>query len=211
MKKYIVTILIFISIITLTGCKTTKNIEETFVQSVNELTSYKLVGKLESNYPSGIKECIVTVYYKKPNLYRVELLNANSVEGQIMVKNNEGVHIIIPSINKTFKVNSNWPNNSSYPYLLQSLANDIVSDDNIITTKDGNYTTLELKAKLFNRDDGNTQKIIFDENNSLKEIYIYNKNNELLSNFKITSIEQNISIDDTLFNTYLTFLKFHLY
>ena len=201
MKKIIVSILMFTAIITLVGCKKTKNVEESFVQIVNDLSSYKLVGKLESNFPSGTKECIVTVYYKKPNLYRVELLNANSVEGQIMVKNNEGVHVIIPSVNKTFKVNSNWPNNSSYPYLLQSLANDIVSDDNIVTTNDGNYTTLELKAKLFNRDDGNTQKIIFDENQLPKEIYIYNKNNELISNFKITSIEKNISIDDTLFNT----------
>ena len=201
MKKIIVSILIFTAIITLVGCKKNKNIEESFVQIVNNLTSYKLVGKLETNFPSGTKECVVTVYYKKPNLYRVELLNANSIEGQIMVKNNDGVHVIIPSINKTFKINSNWPNNSSYPYLLQSLANDIVSDNNIVTTKDGNYTTLELKAKLFNRDDGNTQKIIFDEKQIPKEIYIYNKNNEMLSNFKITSIEENISLDDTLFNT----------
>ena len=61
--------------------------------------------------------------------------------------------------------------------------------------------TDKLKAKLFNREDGNTQKIIFGENNLPKEIFIYNKNNELLSNFKITSLEENISVDDTLFDT----------
>ena len=201
MKKIIVSILMIFTSLMIVGCKENKNIEESFIQNVNALISYKLVGKLETNFPSGTKECIVTVYYKKPNLYRVELLSANSIEGQIMVKNDDGVHVIIPSINKTFKVNSSWPNNSSYPYLLQSLANDIISDDNIITTKDENYTILELKAKLFNRDDGNTQKIVFDENNNLKEIYIYNKDNELISNFKITSLEENISIDSSLFNT----------
>lgn len=201
MKKIIISILVLFAIITLIGCKNDKNVEELFVQKVNDLTSYKLVGKLETNYPSGIKECVVTVYYKKPNLYRVELLNANSIEGQIMVKNNDGVHVIIPSINKTFKVNSNWPNNSSYPYLLQSLVNDIVSDENIVSNNDGNYTTLELKAKLFNRDDGNTQKVVFDQTNMPKEIFIYNKNNELISNFKITSLEENASIDDMLFDT----------
>ena len=95
-----------------------------------------------------------------------------------MVKNNDGVHVIIPSVNKTFKVNSSWPNNSSYPYLLQSIAHDIVSDDNIIINKDGDYTILELKVKLFNREDGNTQKIIFDQTGLPKEVYIYNKNNE---------------------------------
>lgn len=201
MKKIFLSLFIITSLILFVSCKKTDNIDESFAQIVNDLSSYKLVGKLESNFPSGTKECVVTVYYKKPNMFRVELLNPNSVESQIMVKNNDGVHVIIPSINKTFKVNSSWPNNSSYPYLLHSLANDIISDDNILSTKEGNYTVLELKAKLFNKDDGNTQKITFNENNLPEEVNVYNKNKELLTKFKITSIEKNATLEDSLFNT----------
>lgn len=76
-----------------------------------------------------------------------------------MVKNNSGVYVIIPSINKTFKVNSSWPENMSYPYLLQSLSNDIVQDSNLRTTTEGKSTIVELKAKLFTEDETTTQKL----------------------------------------------------
>ena len=134
-------------------------------------------------------------------MYRVELQNPNTVETQIMIKNADGVYVLVPSINKTFKVNSSWPANSSYPYLLQSISNDIISDSNMITKKEGKDTTLELKAKLFNGDQNTTQKIIFDENKMPKEVLLYDKNHNLLTRFVVKSIEQNPSLDQQLFKT----------
>lgn len=118
-----------------------------------------------------------------------------------MIKNADGVYVLVPSINKTFKVNSSWPANSSYPYLLQSISNDIISDSNMITKKEGKDTTLELKAKLFNGDQNTTQKIIFDENKMPKEVLLYDKNHNLLTRFVVKSIEQNPSLDQQLFKT----------
>lgn len=182
------------------SCKKNKPVETTFPEIVNGLTSYKLVGRLESNFPSGTKECEITTYYKSPNNYRVEIQNPNNNETQIMVKNSSGVYVLIPSINKTFKVNSNWPGNTSYPYLLQSLRNDIVSDENLRTTTEGKDTIIELKAKLFNQDEQTTQKIIFGENKLPKEVLFYDSNQNLLTRFVVKSLEQNITIDDDQFN-----------
>lgn len=198
--KIINFILILFLIMTLTGCKKKKQVETTFPEIVNKLTSYKLVGRLESTFPSGTKECNVTTYYRSPGEYRVEIQNPNVNETQIMVKNNSGVYVIIPSINKTFKVNSSWPENMSYPYLLQSLSNDIVQDSNLRTTTEGKSTIVELKAKLFTEDETTTQKIIFDENKMPKEVLIYDGNKNLLTKFVITSIEQNPALTNELFN-----------
>ena len=184
--KLFLVMCILTSICFITSCKKNKPVDETFPEIVNKLTSYKLVGTLESNFPSGTKECNVTTYYQSPNMYRVELQNPNTVETQIMIKNADGVYVLVPSINKTFKVNSSWPANSSYPYLLQSISNDIISDSNMITKKEGKDTTLELKAKLFNGDQNTTQKIIFDENKMPKEVLLYDKNHNLLTRFVVT-------------------------
>lgn len=189
----------FLSLSGLMSCKNSKPVEDSFPDIVNSLTSYKLTGRLESNFPSGTKECNVTTYYKAPNLYRVELQNPNTTETQIMVKNDTGVYVLVPSVNKTFKVNSSWPANSSYPYLLQSLSNDIVSDTNMISNKEGNNTTLELKAKLFNNDENTTQKIIFDENKMPKEVLLYDSNHNLITRFVVTNIETNIDMETSLF------------
>ncbi len=213
MKKIFKFLCIVISIfmsICLTSCKKKDDVNKSFVEVINNLSSYKLVGKLESNFPSGTKECVVTTYYKSPNMYRVELLNPNSVESQIMVKNNTGVYVLIPSVNKTFKVNSAWPANSSYPYLLQSIANDVVSDENMVLTKEGNDTILELKAKLFNKD-GVTQKVVLDSNMMPKQVFLYNNNHDLISTFTVNSIEKNAKLDDNLFNTSETLETLNVY
>lgn len=197
--KLCLTLILLVSVYSLSSCKNSEPVEDSFPEIVNSLSSYKLVGRLESNFPSGSKECNVTTYYKAPNMYRVELQNPNTTETQVMVKNDSGVYVLVPSVNKTFKVNSSWPANSSYPYLLQSLSNDIISDTNMISTKEGNNTTLELKAKLFNNDKQTTQKIIFDENNMPKEVLLYDSNYNLLTRFVVNSIEKNIELDSSLF------------
>lgn len=197
-KIYLILATLLLSLV-FTSCKKNTPVEESFPEIVNKLSSYKLTGRLESTYPSGTKECNITTYFKAPNMYRVELQNPNSVESQVIIKNDNGVFVLVPSVNKTFKVNSSWPTTSSYPYLLQSISNDIISDTNMITTKEGNNTCLELKARMYHNDTKTSQKIIFDENKMPKEVLMYDENQKLINRFVVNSIEENCSIDDSIF------------
>lgn len=200
LTKIIIFLLMFLCVVTLTSCKKETAVEETFPELVSNLKSYKLVGKLESMFPSGTKECEVTVYYKNPNLYRVELKNAGNNEPQIMIKNVDGIYVLLPAVNKIFKVNSSWPENSSYPYLLQSLSKDIIGDDNLQITKDENQTTLEFKAKQFNNAVVTKQKVTFNnETNLPEEVLIYDDQNTLIMRFTVTTISTNIEVDDKYF------------
>ncbi len=193
-------LLLFINVITLTSCKKNVEVEKSFPEIISEVKSYKLVGKLESMFPSGTKECEVAVYYKSPNLYRVELKNAGNNEPQVLIKNNEGIYVLLPTVNKMFKVDSSWPNNSSYPYILQSLSKDIVSDENLITTKDDNKTYLEFNAKMFDNAVATKQKVTFDNNTKMpEEVLIYDDLDTLVVRFKVEKIELDASIDDLKF------------
>ena len=203
MKKYLKVSLLFlllVNIITLCSCKKEKDVQKSFPEIVTNLKSYKLSGKLESMFPSGNKECEVVAYYKSPNLYRVELKNVGNNEPQIMIKNQEGIYVLLPSVNKMFKINSSWPNNSSYPYLLQSLSKDIVSDEQLLTSKDENTTTLEFNAKLFDNAVAIKQKAIFDNKTGLpKEVLVYDEKDTLITRFVVSNIEIDIDIDKKLF------------
>ncbi len=182
--------------LSISACKQDDAPAESFPKIVSELKSYKMVGKLETNFPSGTKESIITTYYKAPNLYRVEIQNPNANETQIMIRNEKGVFVLIPSINKTFKVNTTWPGNNSYPYLLQSLSNDIVSDENIEFSNNNN--TLGIKAKLFNNKNL-TQKITFNDANMPTEVIIYDSNENVIMKYLVTSLDTNLDIDDSNF------------
>ncbi len=200
LTKTIIFLILFFSLFGLISCKKETKVEESFPELVSNLKSYKLTGKLESMFPSGTKECEVCVYYKQPNYYRVELKNAGNNEPQIMIKNGDGIYVLLPAVNKVFKINSSWPDNSSYPYLLQSLSKDIIGDDNLLINKDNGKTTLEFNAKQFNNAMVTKQKVLFsDETKMPEEVLIYDDQNTLLTRFKFKSINTNIDIDDKYF------------
>ena len=201
LRKIFMLMIVLITVSTiLISCKKETNVVETFPEKITNLNSYKLVGKLETMFPTGTKECEVTAYYQKPNLYRVEIKNPNAEEVQVIIKNADGVFVIVPSINKTFKINGTWPINSSYPYLLQSLSKDIVNDNELITNNNGTQTTLELKAKVFNNSNPTKQTIIFDNKTQLPtEVLLYDDSNNLFSRFVFNTIEENPKLVNDLF------------
>ena len=199
-NRKIIILIMLLMISLLTSCKKNVNIVESFPEKITNLNSYKIVGKLETMFPTGTKDCEVTAYYQKPDLFRVEIKNPNVEELQVIIKNAEGVFVIVPSINKTFKVNGSWPINSSYPYLLHSLSKDIVNDTELITDNNGTQTTLELKAKVFNNANLTKQKIIFDNETKLPtEVLMYDEQDNLFSRFVFNLIEENPKLENDLF------------
>lgn len=182
---------------TLIGCKEKKNVEKTFPEIVSNLDTYILDAEMETKFPNGSKKCNVKVYYKSPNFYRVELINNDVNEKQIMIRNEKGVYVILPSINKTFKINNDWPSTSNQPFLLSSIANDIVNNSEINKTDSNGATTLELKTKLFNSNEESKEQIIFNNKTKMPtDVYLYRPNGELFTHIKINKIETDVSLGD---------------
>ena len=204
MKKRMIKCLLvcFLMLLTFTmiSCKKNQDKVASFPEIVNDLKSYKLTGTLESHFPSGSKVSNVTVYYKNPDLYRVELVLPNSLEKQVILKNTGGVYVLIPSLNKKFKVSSNWPMTTSYPYLLQSLSKDFIADEEKQVETTEEFTTYKLKVKLFDNVEDMYQKIIFDNKTGFPtEVCVYKNDDTLISHFKVSTLETDIDINDELF------------
>jgi outer membrane lipoprotein-sorting protein len=201
MKKLFFSIgLVILGAFLLVGCAKDKVITETFPKKVEQLDSYILKGRLESFFPTGRKESEVTVSYKHPDYYRVELKMLGLNETQLIVKNKDGVYVLIPRINKTFKIEGSWPLNSSCSYLLQSLAKDIVNDPDIRILEEKDSFTVEVKAKLFNDANPTKQKIIFDKKTKLpSEVLVYDDNQNLMTRLTINTIDINPNISEDVF------------
>lgn len=200
-KRILLILTIFFILCLTVSCKSgTKKIED-FPEYVNKLESYKVTGKLYSMFPTGTKESLITVYYQKPECYRVEIDKATNGDKQIILKNNDGIYVLIPSVNKSYQLKSGWPVNSSYPYLLQSIAKDYINDDERIIQEEENQTTVELKIKLFDNALAATEKVQFDNETGLPtEVQIYDDTNKLLSRFVFLNIEENPSLNQNLFS-----------
>lgn len=198
-KQIFLIVLVCLMFLTIGCSRKTKKVED-FPSLVNKMESYKVTGKLYSTFPTGTKESLITVYFKQPEKYRVEIDNSTNGDKQIILKNGDDVDIILPGINKSFKLKSGWPINSSYCYLLQSIAKDYVNCENKLIEESDDQTKVELQVKLFDNASVTKEIVIFNNDTGLpSEVQQYDDTNNLLTRFVYLNIEENPKLDDALF------------
>ena len=194
MKKILIGILF---ILCLVGCDKNENhdYKQELIEYNTNLKCYVLEAEMEIKKPEGEICFVIEAAYLSPNYYKVIMKNKANNNTQVMVKNDEGVFVITPSLNKEFKFNSDWPLNSSHAYLLQSIVKDITNDNNTTITVDED--TYMLYSKVENKSNANLkeQKTTFDKKNHhpIQNIVYDNANNPLVT-VKFTKFDDKASL-----------------
>ena len=172
MKKIIFAVLI--SCLLLTGCgKYDKNnIISNLEKKIKN--GYKLSGSLnvinnDENYNYDID------VYKENNNYKVILTNKSNDHTQVILKNNDGVYVLTPALNKSFKFQSDWPYNNSQIYLLNALINDLKNDENLAYNKKDNKYIFKSKVKYVNNKKLDYQKVVLDNDLDFEKVIVYDK------------------------------------
>ena len=107
---------------------------------LNDSSMYKLTGDMEIVSNEEVYDYTVTVDYMEGDYYKATLENRDSDHKQIILKNENGVFVVTPQLNKSFKFQSEWPYNSSQSYILSSLLKDLENDSNVVfEEKDEKY------------------------------------------------------------------------
>ena len=197
MKRKILPILFMICLL-LTGCLKSKNGLNNFIRKVENNKKYYLTGILEIINNEDIYAYDIKVSYKDKEYYKVNMINKNNDHEQIILKNKDGVYILTPSLNKSFKFQSEWPYNNSQSYLLQSIVNDIKSDKKKKIKKSGKQTIIITKANYINNPSLKTQKIYL-EDSMVKKVEVYDKNGNIKIKMKFKNIDLNPKFDKSYF------------
>ncbi len=172
MKKIIFAVLI--SCLLLTGCgKYNKN---SIINNIEKKikNGYKLSGSLnvinnDENYDYDVD------VYKKNDNYKVVITNKNNDHTQIILKNKDGVYVLTPALNKSFKFQSDWPYNNSQIYLLNALLNDLKNDKDLeFKEKDDKYV-FKSKVKYVNNTKLDYQKLVLGKDLAFEKVIVYDK------------------------------------
>lgn len=168
-------ILFFITILFIGGCSkdNSSNAIKEFVDNVNHSKSYKLVGKMELLNDEESFNYTIDVGYLGKKYYKVEMINTTNEHKQIILKNNEGLYVVTPALNKSFKFESTWPDNSSQAYILSSLVKDIENDKEAKVDVKDNQFIIQSKVNYPNNDDLKYQKVYLDEKYNIKKVEVY--------------------------------------
>lgn len=160
-----ITAIALFSVLVLAGCGS-KN-ADSIVKDLD-----KVVGKMESYEGSGTMilhtgqqplEYKVEVWYQKPQLYRISLTNAKRDITQIVLRNSEGVFVLTPQLNKSYRFQSDWPDNQGQVYLFQTLAQSILLDNTRQFTTDKDNYVFDVMAGNYQNGSFARQKIWLDQ------------------------------------------------
>lgn len=158
----------------LTGCGISKekNVLKKLEKQVDSKTGYLLTAKLEIVNNDDVYNYEVTSAYKKGDYYRISLKNTANDHEQIILKNDEGIYVLTPSLKKSFKFQSDWPYNNSQIYLLQSILNDLKNDSKKEMKQEKNTYVFTSTVNYPNNRNLVKQEVTFDKDMNLKKVIV---------------------------------------
>ena len=177
MKKYIVLLLL---VVFLAGCSNeSKSVKDNFVSKMEKKDVYLMKGTMSITSNEDTFAYNIVAARNKED-YRVNLVNQINNHEQVILKSGEDVYVVTPSLNKSFKFQSEWPSNGSQVYLIDSLVTDIKNDaeateektdDGYVITTKVNYPNNAslVKEKIYlNKDEDITKVLVIDANDNVK-------------------------------------------
>lgn len=201
MNKFL-KIFLITSIVIITGCSNNneKNIIEKMNKKLEDAKSYYLEGQMEIYNNEDTYTYDIEVSYKKGDYYKVDLTNKLNNHRQVILRNDEGVYVITPSLNKSYKFQSDWPYNNSQVYLLNSIYEDIKTDEEKTFKKNNDGYIYTSKINYPNNKSLKKQKVYIDKNNKVKKVEVLDKNNNISIKMTFKDIEYDKKFDKNYFD-----------
>lgn len=190
MKKVLILISIMFSLM-ITGCGkyTESDAIKDLSKKIDNSKGYQMNGTLKIWRGDTTYTYDVESSYKLGDYFKVSLVNKTNDHEQVILKNDSGIFVLTPSLNKSFKFQSEWPYNSSQVYLLQPLLTDINNDSNKKFKELKNGYVFTTSVKYANDKSLTKQKIYFDKKMNLTKVEVMDKNSNVQIKYTVTSID----------------------
>ena len=109
------------------------------------------------------------------------------------------VNVITPSLNKSFKFQSEWPYNNSQAYLLQTIVKDINNDtERTFEEKDGNYI-FKSTVNYSNNEDLINQEVYLNKDAMIERVLVYDTKGLIKIKMDFDEIDLKKKYDDDYF------------
>lgn len=199
LKKMFVFLIICMFFLVGCGKNNREDVLKKLTKKIEEANSYHLQGVLEiiNNENSYLYD--VDVAYLKENNFKVDLKNQTNNHEQIILRNPDGIYVLTPSLNKSFKFQSEWPYNNSQSYLLQNLLNDIKNDSNCTLEENDNGYMITTTVNYSNNKELVKQKIYIDKDINIYKVEVLDNSDIIKLKMDINQIDYNCDYNEETF------------
>lgn len=191
-----------IGVFAISGCgkNSESDVIKDLTKKINDSKAYYVDGTLEIVNNEDVYTYNVNVSYKEKDNYKVSLVNTVNNHEQIILRNSDGVYVVTPRINKSFKFQSDWPYNNSQVYLLGPLLDDITNDANRTFEKVNDGSKIIVAANYPNNSKLVKQEILLDKSNNIKKVTVFDNNGTAQITMKFNKIDLNSKFNDNYFD-----------
>lgn len=202
MKKKLLFLIMIIGVFAISGCgkNSESDVIKDLTKKINDSKAYYVEGTLEIVNNEDVYTYNVNVSYKEKDNYKVSLVNTVNNHEQIILRNSDGVYVVTPRINKSFKFQSDWPYNNSQVYLLGPLLDDIANDANRTFEKVDDGSKIIVAANYPNNSKLVKQEILLDKSNNIKKVTVFDNNGTAQITMKFNKIDLNSKFNDNYFD-----------
>lgn len=198
MKKYII---LPIMLLLITGCsfKQETTSKENFIKTYGKKDTYLVKGTMEITSNEDTFTYDITAARENSN-YRVDLKNNINNHEQIILRSNDEVYVVTPSLNKSFKFQSEWPDNGSQGYLIDSLVNDVKNDSESTIETNQDTSIIQTKVNYPNNTTLEKEKIYLNKDNQITKVEVLDKEGNIKIKVKFNSIDFKPTFKKDYFN-----------
>ena len=199
MKKILIC---FLFMFTLCGCGTmlkTDNCIKEWGRKLENMNSYMATIAMSSLKGGSNVKHDIGVSYLNGN-YKVSLKNNENNTLQVLLKNSDGVYVLTPALNKSFKFQSDWPTNSYHAYLPLSVYREVLNyEQNSVEKKDKFIITSKVNSKYNNA--LKVQKVFLNTKTlMIEEVIVYDDGMNVQIDCKYNAIDQKAKLSGDDFN-----------
>src|SRR5699024_488498 len=172
-------------------------------KQMSQVKGYKAQAEMTMKTGREERKYDINVWFQKgeEDFYRVDLTNEADDHRQTILKNEEGVFVLTPVLNKSFKFQSDWPEKNGQPYLYQSLIQDIAEDREAIFTANDDYYMFKTKTNYMNNKHLPYQHVYFNKKTYLPMfVQVLGEDEEPLIEVKFNDININPTFSEADFN-----------
>ena len=203
MKKMVTAFAGILLLLALTACgaKTQEEVISDLNEKMEEMKGYKANAVMTLKMGNEPQVYNVEIWHKNPDFYKVNLKNAEKDQSQMILRNNEGVYVLTPALNKSFKFQSEWPENSSQAYLYESLVTDIMADKDAIFKATDKHYVFETKTRYQNNTMLPTQEITINKKDlSPVNVKVMDSDHNALVTVEFSKVNFQASFDKDAFD-----------
>lgn len=163
--------------------------------------AYQGAGVMTIHTGSTPQQYQVEVWYQSPSYYRISLTNGQKDITQIVLRNDDGVFVLTPSLNKSFRFKSDWPENQGQVYLYQTMLGSILSDNTRQFAEDKDSYVFDVAANYHSHALVRQKIWLAKDNYTPKQVQVTDSEAKVVVDVKFNSFTFDTNLTKESFDT----------